>query len=133
MNIDDAFSILKQYMTPYKLQVYVSKKLNISFYEAGKLVTNDREYLVKRLVFAQTIASGCISDADAQKQLCLEMIDFTKQAFSSTLKYTKQQKTKLMAALGPFFTESKYNEMIVEAKKSFQALEDLQHQLQNGE
>ena len=130
-DLDGIFSKLSKVVSGYKVQEFVAKKLNVTFEEAKRMLMCERDGLAARLILVQTIANGCSNNEDAEKQLCLEIIQSAKKTHLAVLHLADEDKCTFISAFN--CNEDLLNSTIADSKEKLLALEDLESQLQKGE
>ena len=130
-DLDGIFSKLSKIVSGYKVQEFVAKKLNVTFEEAKRMLMCERDGLAARLILVQTIANGCSNNEDAEKQLCLEIIQSAKKTHLAVLHLADEDKCTFISAFN--CNEDLLNSTIADSKEKLLALEDLESQLQKGE
>lgn len=126
-DLDGIFSKLSKVVSGYKVQEFVAKKLNVTFEEAKRMLMCERDSLATRLILVQTISNGCNSNEDAEKQLCLEIIQSAKKTHLAVLHLADEDKCSFISAFN--CNEDLLNSTIATSKEKLQALEDLESQL----
>ena len=126
-DLDGIFSKLSKIVSGYTVQEFVAKKLNVTFEEAKRMLMCERDGLAARLILVQTIANGCSNNEDAEKQLCLEIIQFAKKTHLAVLHLADEDRYTYISALN--CNEEFLSNMIADSKKKLLALEDLESQL----
>ena len=130
-DLDGIFSKLSKIVSGYTVQEFVAKKLNVTFEEAKRMLMCERDGLAARLILVQTIANGCSNNEDAEKQLCLEIIQSAKKTHLAVLHLADEDKCTFISAFN--CNEDLLNSTIADSKEKLLALEDLESQLQKGE
>ena len=126
-DLDGIFSKLSKVVSGYKVQEFVAKKLNVTFEEAKRMLMCERDSLATRLILVQTISNGCNSNEDAEKQLCLEIIQSAKKTHLAVMRLADEDKCTFISAFNG--NEDLLNSTIATSKEKLQALEDLESQL----
>ena len=126
-DLDGIFSKLSKVVSGYKVQEFVAKKLNVTFEEAKRMLMCERDGLAARLILVQTIANGCSNNEDAEKQLCLEIIQSAKKTHLAVLHLADEDKCTFISAFN--CNEDLLNSTIADSKEKLLALEDLESQL----
>lgn len=126
-DLDGIFSKLSKIVSGYKVQEFVAKKLNVTFEEAKRMLMCERDGLAARLILVQTIANGCSNNEDAEKQLCLEIIQSAKKTHLAVLHLADEDKCTFISAFN--CNEDLLNSTIADSKEKLLALEDLESQL----
>ena len=126
-DLDGIFSKLSKIVSGYTVQEFVAKKLNVTFEEAKRMLMCERDGLAARLILVQTIANGCSNNEDAEKQLCLEIIQSAKKTHLAVLHLADEDKCTFISAFN--CNEDLLNSTIADSKEKLLALEDLESQL----
>lgn len=126
-DLDGIFSKLSKVVSGYTVQEFVAKKLNVTFEEAKRMLMCERDGLAARLILVQTIANGCSNNEDAEKQLCLEIIQSAKKTHLAVLHLADEDKCTFISAFN--CNEDLLNSTIADSKEKLLALEDLESQL----
>ena len=126
-DLDGIFSKLSKVVSGYTVQEFVAEKLNVTFEEAKRMLMCERDGLAARLILIQTIANGCSNNEDAEKQLCLEIIQSAKKTHLAVMRLADEDKCTFIRAFN--CNEDLLNRTIAVSKDTLQMLEDPDFQL----
>lgn len=129
MSISEAFVELRKYVSMNLVQDFISKKLNVSFEEAGHLMEGDAKDLNKRMLLVQTIATGCTSEEEAEKQICLELIHAAMKTCQTLASMDEAAKQAFLSHFKSSWTRAALDHYVAKSKVALLALIGLESQL----